>query len=284
MALLMVSPGEYINPQAITNNIKYITRTRVNEKRRGELLSYGARGVSNIPQLAIEEFKRVQQNFRDSKYVGKRIFHETLHLNENDLTLLKYDPKHIYAYAYRCAYYYYCLGFQVMFAVHWNQEKKFHIHFVGNAVSFVNGLKWEAAYKETREEHHKYYLWWYHKTYIEPLNYVIQPISFDYRFNQSTNFATSIEKNYYVVARGEKCGIYEDYYDCLSQTKNYLNALWRVCSSLESAYHYLIHNLEFRNYYEIRIRGFRRWFQEYHSFLNFLNILKDRYYLIPLDD
>ena len=47
MALLMVSPGEYENPQATTNNIKYITRTRENEKRRADLVSYGA-STSNI--------------------------------------------------------------------------------------------------------------------------------------------------------------------------------------------------------------------------------------------
>lgn len=113
MALLMVSPGKYENSSATTNNIKYITRTRVNEKRRTDLVSYGARGVSVNPALAIEQFKKVQIHYK-GKYIGKRIFHETLLLDETDLTMLNYDIRHIHAYADRCAYFYYSLGFQVI--------------------------------------------------------------------------------------------------------------------------------------------------------------------------
>jgi len=282
MALLMVSPGEYVNPQATTNNIKYITRTRENEKRRADLVSYGARGVSVNPILAIEQFKKVQRHYRGSKYIGKRIFHETLLLNEEDLTRLNYDTRHIHAYAERCAYFYYCFGFQVMFAVHWDQEKKFHIHFVGNAVSYLDGHKWVDSYDHIRENHHIYCLWWYHKTYIEPAYQITQPISFDYGFQPFTNTSAGVEKKYYVVAKGKKCGIYEDYYDCQSQVENYPNASWRVCLSLTLAYDYLIQNLEICDCYEIKIRGFSWWFQEYHSFLDFLNRFKNRYDLIPL--
>lgn len=282
MALLMVSPGEYENPQATTNNIKYITRTRENEKRRADLVSYGARGVSVNPILAVEQFKKVQRYYRDSKYIGKRIFHETLLLDEEDLTKLNYDIRHIHAYADRCAYFYYSLGFQVMFAVHWDQEKKFHIHFVGNAVSYMNGHKWVDSYDRIRENHHKYCLWWYHKTYIEPACQITQPISFDYEFQPFTNISAGVEKKYYVVAKGKKCGIYEDYYDCQTQIENYPNALWRVCPSLALAYDYLIQNLEICDCYEIKIRGFSWRFQEYHSFLDFLNRFKNRYDLIPL--
>lgn len=286
MALLMVSPGEYKNPQAIANNIKYVTRTRVNERRREELLSYGMLGTSYVPHEAIEEFKIVQRTFRNPKYIGKRIFHETLHLNEDDLMLLNYDRCHIHAYAYRCAYYYYCLGFQIVFAVHWDQEKKFHIHFVGNSVNYLNGLKWKDSYEyeKVREEYHKYCLQWYCRTYIEPQHQIVQPISFDYPLMHPNNITTRKEKKYYAVARGKKCGIYEDYYDCQLQIENYPNALYKKCSSLTDAYYYLKQELEWRDDYKICIQGLHKRFQEYHSFLEFLNILKDKYELIPFDD
>lgn len=282
MALLMVSPGRYENPSAITNNIKYITRTRVDEKRRSDLVSYGAIGASVNPILAIEQFKKVQLHYKGTKYIGKRIFHETLLLDEDDLTMLNYDVRHIHAYAERCAYFYYCHGFQVMFAVHWDQEKKFHIHFVGNAVCYLDGHKWVDSYDHTRENHHRYCLWWYYKTHVEPTCQVIQPISFDNGFQVLLHNFVVGERKFYVVANGKKCGIYEDYYDCQSQVENYPNDSWKICYSLGAAYDYLIQNLEIRDYYEIKLHGFSWWFQEYHSFLDFLNLFKDRYNLISL--
>lgn len=92
MALLMVSKGAYTNSSAITNSILYITRTRKNENRRNELVSYGARGASDNPVEAIQQFKVVQQKYREPNNIGMRIFHETLHLSETDLALLNYDP------------------------------------------------------------------------------------------------------------------------------------------------------------------------------------------------
>lgn len=282
MALLMVSPGKYKNAQAITNNIRYITRTRENEQRRADLVSYGARGLSLNPEFAIEQLKDVQRHYRGSKYIGKRIFHETLLLNEEDLLMLNYDTKHIHAYAERCAHFYYSRGFQIMFAVHWDQQKKYHIHFVGNAVSYLDGRKWVDSYDRVRENYHKYYLWWYHKMYIDPMYQMIQPISFDNNLDSRLNMSVRETKKFYAVASGKKCGIYETYYDCLSLVECYPNALWRECSSLAMVYDYFIQNLEIRDYYELKIHGVSWMFQEYHSFLNFLSILKDRYYLIPL--
>ena len=91
------------------------------------------------------------------------------------------------------------------------------------------------------------------------------------------------DRKYYVVANGKKCGIYENYYDCQSQIENYKNPKWKLCTSLDAAYVYLIQELDYRDYYEIRIQGFRWWLPEYHSFLNFLSIFKDRYELIPYE-
>ena len=98
MALLMVSPGAYTNPVAITNNIRYRTRKRKNESRRKDLSSYGIRGVSYNPVETIQQFKMVQRKYREPNYIGTRIFHEILHLRETDLALLNYDPKYIHNY------------------------------------------------------------------------------------------------------------------------------------------------------------------------------------------
>lgn len=284
MALLMVSKGKYKNSAAIANGILYITRTRKNENRRNELVSYGARGASDNPLEAIQQFKVVQQNFKESNYIGSRIFHETLLLDELDLTLLNYDHKHIHNYAECCAFYYYLRGFQVVFAVHWDQEKKYHIHFVGNAVSYMNGLKWEASYTPTREQHHINCLMWYHRTFIVPQQNIVQPISFDYSLRKTNSCLPEKKKKYYVVAKGRNCGIYEDYTDALNQIERYSNAVWKACTSLEEAYYYLEQNLEYRNYYVISIWGFSKSFAEYHSFMNFLNIFKDKYPLKLSED
>ena len=274
----MVSKGAYTNPSAITNNIGYITRTRKNEDRKNELLCYGTRGVSYNPVEAIQQFKIVQQRYREPNYIGSRVFHETLHLNESDLALLNYDQTHIYNYAESCAYYYYSLGFQIVFAVHWDQEKKYHIHFVGNAVSFVNGLKWKRSYTPTRQQHHIYCLMWYHRTFVNPQSNIVQPISFDYSLRQTATCLQMTEKKkYYVIAKGKNCGIYEDYTDALCQIEHYPNAVWRSCTSLAEAYYYLEQHLDPGESYQISIWGFSRYFEEYHAFMNFLNIFKERY-------
>ncbi len=287
MAFLAVSPGEYKNPQAVTNTIKYITRTRVNENRRGDLFDFGAVGVSRNPEIAIEQYKIVQRQFREPGNIGKRVFHETLQLEEGEMKLLNNAPRHIVAFANLCAYFYYNLGFQVVFAVHWDKEKKYHIHFVVNSVCFLNGRKWQNTYdkEEVRKAHFSYCLMWYHSTYIEPLTNIIQPISIERQLKQLSNATVAgNNRKFYVVARGKKCGIYEDYYDCQSQVENYKNPEWKLCTSLDAAYVYLVQELDYRDCYEIRIRGFSRWFWEYHSFLNFLFIFKDRYGLIPCNN
>lgn len=281
MALLMVSHGGYKNQGSIANGIRYITRTRTNEDRKTDLLAYGAVGASHLPEAAIEQFKIVQKKFRVPGNIGKYIFHETLQLNEGDLILLNNDARHIVAYANRCAYYYYHLGFQVVFAVHWDQDKKYHIHFVGNAVSYIDGHKWQGSYTGIREGQFIYCLNWYSKAFVEPTTNYINPISFEhFPIQQFNNRLTIHNRRFYAVANGKKCGIYEDYYDCQSQIENYKNSKWKQFSSLDAAYVYLLQELDYRDYYEIHIRGFRRWFLEYHSFLNFLNIFKDRYELI----
>lgn len=279
MALLMVSHGAYRNPQAISNVIKYVTRSRKNETRRRELLSYGCIGASYNPEMAIEQFKVVQRMLRDDGNIGKRIFHETLQLNEADLALLNGSPDCVAGYARKCASYYYLRGFQVVYAVHWDKEKKYHIHFVINDVSFVDGHKWSGNYPGIREELFRYYLIWYHNMYIEPTKNIVNPISFDYGLVEQVA-APANPKTFYAVASGKNCGIYEDYCDCLQQIQCYVNSRFEKCTSLDDAYGYLLREAEYREYYEIKIHGFSRWFQEYHSFFDFLKIFKDKYRLL----
>lgn len=285
MAFLAVSAGAYRNSQAVTYAIKYITRTREGEDRRNELFAYGAIGASCNPEVAIEQYKIVQKSFR-GRSIGKRVFHETLELNEEEVSLLNNDPRHMFSYANQCAYFYYNLGFQVVFAVHWDQKRKFHIHFVINPVCFWDGHKWHNTFESenVRKAQFTYCLMRYHYTYIKPMANIIQPISISQMERKISNtMIGKADRKYYVVARGKTCGIYEDYIDCQSQIENYSGALWVVCPSLIAAYNYLMQQLEIRDYYEIRIRGFRRWFPEYHSFLDFLNVLKDRYDFIFCD-
>lgn len=283
--MLMISGGRYRNRDAIKNNIRYITRTRENENRRAELIYYGFYGAYHIPEIAIEQFEIVQRRLRNPGGIGKKLFHETLLLDEKDLALLNGNQNHIIEYAKMCAYFYFSSGFQVAYAVHWDQEKKYHIHFVGNSVNFSNGHKWHNNYdkEKIREENFKYYLCKYNQMYVNVSNHYIQPVSFGYQMVSMNNTVSCRrQKTFYAVANGNVCGIFEDIIDSHSSVENYKNSLYKKCLSLSEAYDYFLQYLDWRDHYVIRIWGFSCAFEEYHAFMSFLNTFQTVYYYMGI--
>ena len=80
MGELINIKGAYKNKDAVSNVIKYVTRTRENETRHNELISYGGAGVSNYtePMQMIYMFDTIQKLHGINYRKGRRIFHEVL--------------------------------------------------------------------------------------------------------------------------------------------------------------------------------------------------------------
>ena len=141
--LVQKTRGTYVNDDAVENVIRYVTRTRENEDRRNELIFFGGAGVAQEPEQMITQFKYIQRAFRSSANLGKKITHEVFSFHQQEMQELDLDK--LMKFVYRCAFHYYSLGYQVVYALHYNENQKYHIHFAVNAVSYLNGKKWHSS-------------------------------------------------------------------------------------------------------------------------------------------
>lgn len=157
--LMMMRQGNYTNLDAIENVIRYITRTRKNETRGDELITWGGMGVGSYasPELVIEQFHFVQMAYGINKN-GRMLYHETFNITDEEFDKLDNDYNRVKQIALECAKIYYSNGYQVAFAVHDARKKEeiniekinkgVHIHFAVNAVNFTTGRKWHTSMKE----------------------------------------------------------------------------------------------------------------------------------------
>ena len=154
---ILIKPqnGEYINSDAIENTLRYITRTRVNEDRKYELIMFGSPNVlidgENGIAKAIEEFTTVQRYYHGFYIKGPKVYHEVLRLSAEESELFMHNTALLDSYALACSRIYAELGFQVVYAVHFSKDKGLHIHFICNAVSYVDGLKWHFTIKDQKD-------------------------------------------------------------------------------------------------------------------------------------
>lgn len=153
--LMMMREGNYTNPDAIENVIRYITRTRRNETRGDELLAWGGMGVGCYasPELMIEQFHYVQMAYGINEN-GRMLYHEIFNITDEEFNKLGNDYNRVNLIALECAKVYYSNGYQVAFAIHDDRKKigtnkRVHIHFVVNAVNFSTGRKWHTSMKES---------------------------------------------------------------------------------------------------------------------------------------
>ncbi len=153
MAILISMKGKYKNENVNSCVIRYITRTRKNEDKRNELLVYGSPNVSclfgddGIEQM-ITEFEDVQRYFCYGGVRGRKVMHETFNLLDEEAAY--FTPWEIDALALECSRYYDQMGFQVIYAVHFSESKRLHIHFVVNAISYRTGLKFHSSLHEDK--------------------------------------------------------------------------------------------------------------------------------------
>lgn len=155
--LMMMRYGNYTNDDAVEKVIRYITRTRKNEDRSNELIAWGGMGVGcyATPELVIEQFRRVQDTYGMNVKGGRRIFHETLGIRDEEFERMWRDYNLVYQIAMKCAEQYYSMGHQVVFAVHHAPKdnrggnKGVHIHFVVNTVNFITGRRWHTNFRQS---------------------------------------------------------------------------------------------------------------------------------------
>lgn len=139
--------SNYSNPDAVRNLIRYITRTRENETRAQDLLTYGAVGAGCYlhPDEIIQQFLYVQNAHGINRRGGCRMYHEVFNLHDSEAMELRYDPVQFWQVGMKCCQIYYRMGFQTAFAVHWEPNKHYHFHFAVNSISFIDGHKWRTS-------------------------------------------------------------------------------------------------------------------------------------------
>ena len=142
--LVIPTTGNYTNKDAAENVIHYITRTRIRETRRNELLDFGGMGIAvySHPDKMIEQMFAVQNVHGMNKRCGPRVHHEFFLFSEAEQAVLDGKEEYLKRIALQCCEFYYSNGYQVIYALHRDKKGKIHIHFCVNAINFITGLKW----------------------------------------------------------------------------------------------------------------------------------------------
>ncbi len=144
------SGSHYTNNDAVEKGIRYVTRTRNNESRRNELIGAGGAGISvGAPvEEIIKEFQEVQQFYGIDSRGGRRIGHWVFLFNDKEINAIANDMKSVNMIARAICSYLFTCGFQSVYAIHYDPQKKVHIHIVINAVSYFNGRKFHVSKQE----------------------------------------------------------------------------------------------------------------------------------------
>lgn len=145
--------GNYTNDDAVENLIRYITRTRENEGRGGDLIAYGAAGAGFClqPDDIIRQFLYVQRANKIDTRKGRRMYHEVFNLCDCEVWPFYMGWEQFWHVGMDCCRIYYQMGFQAVFAIHWEPGKHYHFHFAVNSISFMDGRKWHTSLAEIKQ-------------------------------------------------------------------------------------------------------------------------------------
>ena len=151
MGKLMRANSKYLEKNAVKNVINYVTRHN-SRKSDEDLIGYGGYGVSNDdPDKMCQQMQQVQSTYGLQE--GKRqIFQTTYSMSREEVAAMGDDEETLLAYASDCAEHYFRMGYQVVYAVHRNQEKDEtgayrHIHFAVCSVGYENGHKYNESFR-----------------------------------------------------------------------------------------------------------------------------------------
>ncbi len=144
--------NNYTNQDAVAKVIRYVTRTRADESK-DDLVFYGAIGAARFGSTddIIQQFCCVQNAYGIERRGGRRMYHEVFSLMDEEVAWLGNSRESLWQLAMECAMVHYGMGFQVVFAAHWEKGGHFHIHFAVNSISFINGRKWHMSLDEIRQ-------------------------------------------------------------------------------------------------------------------------------------
>lgn len=172
--LLTMRQGNYTNRNAVSNVIHYVTRTGKRADRADELQGCGGCGIGiyDNSEDIIQQFLCVQNCYGIKNRGGRRMFHEIFCLEDGEFRGIGCSVDILKQIAMECSKIYFNLGYQVVYGIHHEEEKKWHIHFAVNSINFLNGRKWHTNMRESfgREQRFNEILRYFiGKQYVTPL-------------------------------------------------------------------------------------------------------------------
>lgn len=104
--------GNYTNEDAVENVVRYVTRTRVHEDRNHECLMCGGKGVAIYQPVdfMIRQMEYVQKMFGIEHRRGRRMYHETFSISEEEFVRMGRNINVLYRFADQCAQCYFDAG------------------------------------------------------------------------------------------------------------------------------------------------------------------------------
>jgi len=141
---------EFKNTDSANNLIRYITRTRLNEDRRNELVTYGFPYGNNFNkpiEQVIWEFEYIQQAYDTG---GSLMCHYCIHIPPTSRIVQNNDIEKLNAYAQECYNYMFNRGHQCVYAIHYSEKEKLHIHLAINTTNYMIGHKLRQYHKEVK--------------------------------------------------------------------------------------------------------------------------------------
>lgn len=148
--LIMSNTGHYLNKNAVHNVVQYITRTRKGETKEQDLLGYGAIGVGvyTSAEEIIRHICYVQELNRISARGGRRMYHEWFLIKDEEYWMLGNNIELVKKIAWECASLFFVAGFQVVYGIHWQPDKRLHIHFGVSTINIRDGRKWHSSKRD----------------------------------------------------------------------------------------------------------------------------------------
>ncbi len=146
--------GYYGCQDTVEGLVRYITRTRKGECREDDVLITGCCGTcgGNIEDIIYWLVGYQHASGIDTGSKGE-MYHEVLYLEDGEIAVFGGDRDIIVRMMMSCACIYrLAIGFPVVFALHWEAEKGFHVHFAVSGISkaYEPG-RWHTSLKSVQE-------------------------------------------------------------------------------------------------------------------------------------
>lgn len=147
MAHIIMINKPYIDKSSVKNLIKYATT----DKKTGKYVRFmGAIGTnSHEPEEMIKQFMKVKKYYE--KTDGRQVRHFVVSFDPSQLEG-QASPEMIAKWAYQIAWFY-GSRYQVIYGVHEDTDI-YHVHFVINTVSYVDGKMYTSGLGEISKLYH----------------------------------------------------------------------------------------------------------------------------------